>query len=285
MRTEFLVLGRASMPDEEEQYLAYRKVVEAFAGQPVIIRTFDIGGDKLPEGGYPQEPNPFLGWRAIRMCLDQPNLFKTQLRALLRAGVHGRIKILLPLIISLDEIRETAALIREASAELAAARVPHRVSVPLGVMIETPAAAILADDIANEVDFFSIGTNDLVQYTLAVDRGNVELAARFTPMHPSVLRLIHSVVNVADKRGIEVGVCGEMASHPLSAFLLIGLGVRELSVAPRAVPVIKRLVRSMSVVQAREAAVEAMSAGTAGAAEALIRERLDNLLTSVGIGS
>jgi phosphoenolpyruvate-protein phosphotransferase (PTS system enzyme I) len=274
MRTEFLVLGRAGMPDEEEQYQAYRRVVEAFAGQPVIIRTFDIGGDKLPVGGFPREPNPFLGWRAIRMCLDQPQLFKVQLRALLRAGAHGHVKILLPLVVSPDEVRDTASLIRECAAELEAEGVLHRADVPLGVMIETPAAAVGADQMVPYVSFFSIGTNDLVQYTLAVDRGNVNLASRFTPLHPSVLRLIHQVVEVGRTHGIEVGVCGEMASHPLTAYALIGLGVRELSVAPRAVPSIKQLVRSICVSDAEDVAREVVDVGTAAEAEALLRVRL-----------
>jgi phosphotransferase system enzyme I (PtsI) len=283
MRTEFLVLGRARMPDEEEQYRAYRRVVEAFAGQPVIIRTFDIGGDKLPVGGYPHEPNPFLGWRAIRMCLDQPELFKVQLRALLRAGVHGHVRILLPLVVTVDEVRDTNALLREAAAELAAEGVPHRAHVPLGVMIETPAAAVCADQMVPHVKFFSIGTNDLVQYTLAVDRGNVNLASRFTPLHPSVLRLIRGVVEVGRKHHVEVGVCGEMASQPITAYALIGLGVRELSVAPRSVGVIKQLVRRICVSDAEEAAREALNALSAAEAEEILRNRLVGAVGDAGL--
>ena len=283
MRTEFLVLGRAGMPGEEEQYQAYRRVVEAFGGQPVIIRTFDIGGDKLPVGGFPHEANPFLGWRAIRMCLDQPQLFKVQLRALLRAGSHGAVRILLPLVVTVDEVRETIALLHECDAELRAEGVPHSSDVPLGVMVETPAAAVGADGIAPYVSFFSIGTNDLVQYTLAVDRGNVNLASRFTPLHPSVLRLVRRVVEVGRTQHIEVGVCGEMASHPLTAYALIGLGVRELSVAPRAVSSIKRLVRSICVSDAEEAADQALAVATATEAEALFRERLVSAVGDAGL--
>ncbi|HEX9565786.1 MAG TPA: phosphoenolpyruvate--protein phosphotransferase [Gemmatimonadaceae bacterium] len=274
MRTEFLVIGRTTMPDEEEQYRAYRRVVEAFAGHPVIVRTFDIGGDKLPVGGYPSEANPFLGWRAIRMCLDSPDLFKVQLRALLRAALHGDVRIMLPLIVSVEEVRAARGLLDEAAAELAAMGVPFNRRVPLGVMMETPGAALTADTFAGEVDFFSIGTNDLVQYTLAVDRGNANLAQRFTPLHPAILRLVKRIVDVADGHGIEVGVCGEMASHPLTAFGLIGLGVRELSINPRAVGAVKQLVRGISTALAAEAATAALNARTAADAERELRFRL-----------
>jgi phosphotransferase system enzyme I (PtsI) len=274
MRTEFLVVGRANMPSEEEQYQAYSRVVQAFGGRPVIIRTYDVGGDKLPVGGYPTEANPFLGWRAIRMCLDEPELFKEQLRALLRAAVHGDARIMLPLIVSVDEVRQARALLDEAARELERRGVEYRRDLPLGIMVETPAAAVAAETFVDEVAFFSIGTNDLVQYTLAVDRGNANLAARFTPLHPAVLRLIQRTREVGDSRGIEVGVCGEMASNPLTAFALIGLGLRQLSVAPRAVPLLKRIIRGIEVADAAEAAEAALAARTAGEAETELRRRL-----------
>jgi phosphoenolpyruvate-protein phosphotransferase (PTS system enzyme I) len=274
MRTEFLVVGRAMMPDENEQYEAYRQVVEAFAGKPVVIRTFDLGGDKLPIGGFPAEANPYLGWRAIRMCLDQPELFKTQLRALLRAAQHGDVRILLPLVVTVAEVRATRALIDEARQELRNRGLQVRDTVPIGVMIETPAAAVAADKFVNEVSFFSIGTNDLVQYTLAVDRGNVNLAQRFTPLHPAVLRLIRGTVEVADRAGLEVAVCGEMASHPLMAFALLGLGLRELSVSPRGVALVKRIVRSVSSERAYDAVTRAIDAPTAEDAESILRAEL-----------
>jgi phosphotransferase system enzyme I (PtsI) len=274
MRTEFLVVGRTTMPDEDEQYRAYVRVVSAFGGHPVVIRTYDMGGDKLPVGGYPTEANPFLGWRAIRMCLDQPDMFRTQLRALLRAAVHGDVRIMLPLIVSLDEVLAARALLDEAARELEARGTPHRKDVPLGVMIETPAAAVCADALAEHVSFFSIGTNDLVQYTLAVDRGNANLVTRFTPLHPAVLRLIRRTVEIGREARVEVAVCGEMASQPLMAFALIGLGVRQLSVAPRSVPLVKRIVRSISVETADAAARAALDAPTAAAAEAILRSRL-----------
>jgi phosphotransferase system enzyme I (PtsI) len=274
MRTEFLVVGRASMPDEEEQYKAYKRVVTAFRGHPVVIRTFDIGGDKLPVGGFPQEANPFLGWRAIRMCLDQSDMFKVQLRALLRAAVHGDLRIMLPLVVTVDEVRETRQLIEECVTELAERRVPFRADVPLGVMVETPAAAIACDTLVRDVDFLSIGSNDLVQYTLAVDRGNANLAPRFTPFHPAVLRLIAQVQATGAANGIDVCVCGEMGSQPLAVFALLGLGIRQLSVSPRAVGDVKRVLRSVRLSAAEEAARAALAAGTAREAETLLRRRL-----------
>ena len=276
MRTEFLVVGRTTMPDEEEQYRAYKRVVEAFDSHPVVIRTFDVGGDKLPVGGFAAEANPFLGWRAIRMCLDQPEMFKVQLRALLRAAMHGNVRIMLPLIVSVDEVLQARALLNEAASELDTRGVEYRHDLPLGVMIETPAAVISADTLAEHVAFFSIGTNDLVQYTLAVDRGNANIASRFTPLHPAVLRLIKRTVEVGEGAGLEVGVCGEMASQPLMAFALLGLGVRQLSVAPRSVVVVKRIVRGVSVEIARRAADAALAAPTAARAEEILREQLLN---------
>ena len=278
MRTEFLVVGRATMPDEDEQYRAYCRVLQAFEGHPVIIRTFDIGGDKLPIGGYPTEANPFLGWRAIRMCLDQPEMFRVQLRALLRASMHGNLRIMLPLIVTLDEVLAARRLLDEASQELTARAVPHRTDVPLGVMIETPAAAVAADTLTEHVDFFSIGTNDLVQYTLAVDRGNANLAPRYTPLHPAVLRLIRRTVEVAELAEIDVAVCGEMASQPLMAFALLGLGVRQLSVAPRSVPLVKRIVRSVTAAHAQLAASSALRALTAEQARDELARRLADVV-------
>ena len=271
MRTEFLVVGRASMPDEDEQYRAYSRVVAAFEGKPVVIRTYDIGGDKLPVGGYPAEANPFLGWRAIRMCLDEPELFKMQLRALLRAAADGDVRVMLPLIVSVDEVRQARALLEEAADELEARGARFRRDVPLGVMIETPAAAVACDTLVHDVAFFSIGTNDLVQYTLAVDRGNANIASRFTPMHPAVLRLVRRTVEVGESHGLDVAVCGEMASQPLMALALIGLGVRQLSVSARALPHIKRLVRSISAAEAGRTAQLALDVGRASAAADLVR--------------
>lgn len=274
MRTEFLVVGRTAMPTEDEQFEAYAKVARAFAPHPVVIRTYDVGGDKLPVGGFPHEPNPFLGWRAIRMCLDEPELFKVQLRALLRAATVGDVRIMLPLVVSVEEVRQARYLLDEAAAELAARGVPHRADVPLGVMIETPAAAVAADTFTRDVSFFSLGTNDLVQYTLAVDRGNASLVTRFTPLHPAVLRLIARTVEVGQGAGLEVSVCGEMASQPLMAYALLGLGVRQLSVSATSIPAVKRIVRGVHSGAAAAAAGQALAAESARAATKILRGAL-----------
>jgi phosphoenolpyruvate-protein phosphotransferase (PTS system enzyme I) len=208
------------------------------------------------------------------VCLDEPELFKTQLRAVLRAAAHGDARVMLPLIVTVEEVRRARELLREAAAELERRGVPYCGNVPLGVMIETPAAAIAADIFVGEAEFFSIGTNDLTQYTLAVDRGNANLAQRFTPLHPGVLRLIRRIVEVGESHQIDVTVCGEMASQPVMAFALIGLGVRQLSVSPRSVPLVKRLLRGVSVREATDAAAEAMAARTAEEAEAALNARL-----------
>ncbi len=278
MRTEFLVVGRTTMPTEDEQEEAYGKVIRAFGKHPIVIRTYDVGGDKLPIGGFPHEPNPFLGWRAIRMCLDEPELFKVQLRALLRAAVHGDVRIMLPLVVSVDEVRQARFLLQEAAAELERRGATYRADVPLGVMIETPAAAVAADTFVKDVAFFSIGTNDLVQYTLAVDRGNASLATRYTPLHPAVLRLIAGTAETGRKAGLEVSVCGEMASQPLMAYALLGLGIRTLSVAGSTIPALKRIVRGVNSVAAAEAVTRALASATAREAETVLRYALSKEL-------
>lgn len=263
-RTEFLVVGRSSMPNEEEQYEAYRDVAEAFPSGAVYIRTFDLGGDKFPMFlNMPQEENPFLGWRAIRVCLDEPDLFRTQLRALLRATAHGDVRLMIPLVNDVEEIRDVRALLQEEAEGLRRDGIPFNAGYKLGVMIETPAAALDAAELARYSDFFSIGTNDLIQYTLAVDRTNTRLARLYNPFHPAVVRQLHQVARVGRAAGIEVSVCGEMASHPLGAFLLMGLDITALSMAGPSLPEIKRLVRDVRMEDARTAARKALAAPTA----------------------
>jgi phosphotransferase system enzyme I (PtsI) len=278
MRTEFLVVGPrvdARRGRAVPRVQAGGRSVRGASGRNSHIRH---RRRQAAVGGFPTEPNPFLGWRAIRMCLDQPEIFGTQLRALLRAAVHGNVHIMLPLVVTVDEVRAARKLLDKAAADLERRGVPFRRDVPLGVMIETPAAAVACDTFVNDVAFFSIGTNDLVQYTLAVDRGNANLASRFTPLHPAVLKLIRRTVFTAKQHGIDVAVCGEMASQPLMAFALIGLGVRQLSVAPRSVPLVKRIVRGISVEVAEEAANSAAAKKTAAEAGEELRRRLAGVM-------
>lgn len=272
-RTEFLVVGRQSPPGEEEQYLAYRRVAEAFPHQAVNIRTYDLGGDKFPLFlRMPSEENPFLGWRAIRVCLDMPELFRPQLRALLRATAHGDVRIMLPLVNEVDEVRRTRALLEEEEAKLRAEGIAFNPAYKVGVMIETPAAALTAMELAQYADFFSIGTNDLVQYTLAVDRGNARLAPRYNPFHPAVVHLLRRTAEGGRAAGIEVSVCGELAANPLGVFLLLGLGITSFSVGPASLPEIKKIVRSIPATDAREAVAHALEADTAaGVVETLVQ--------------
>ncbi len=278
-RTEFLVIGRNTAPGEEEQYAAYKRVVEAFPGAPVVIRTFDLGGDKFPAFLHiGREENPFLGWRAIRVCLDEPEIFRTQLRALVRAMAHGDLRVMLPLVNEISEVERSRALLDECIAQLRSEGEPVPERYLLGAMVETPAAAMSAPELARHVDFFSIGTNDLVQYTLAVDRGNSRLARLYNPFHPAVVRLLDLIIRAGNAAGIEVSVCGEFASNPLGAFLLIGMGADSLSVAPSSLAEIKKVIRAVTQQDAREAAVDALVASTPDAVAAGLTARLGRVL-------
>lgn len=243
-RTEFLYLENTDWPTEEEQYTAYAEVLSAFGHKPVVIRTLDIGGDKdLPYAKLPKEENPFLGHRALRFCLDQPEIFKTQLKALLRASVHGNLWIMLPMVENPSEIRAAKELLDQCRQELAAENIPFADHIPLGIMIEIPAAAINADILAPEVDFMSIGTNDLAQYTLAADRGNEKVAHLYDAAHPAVLRLVKMTTDAAKKAGILVGMCGELAGDLALTEVLIGLGLDELSMSAATIPEAKQKIR------------------------------------------
>jgi len=275
-RSEFLVVGRSSLPGEEEQYEAYRHVAQTFPESAVIIRTFDLGGDKFPMFLHmPREANPFLGWRAIRVCLDKPDLFRPQLRALLRATAHGDVRIMLPLVNDVDEVLRVRALLKEEEDRLSSDGLAFNPGYKLGLLIETPAAALDAVELARHADFFSIGTNDLVQYTLAVDRNNTRLAHLFNPFHPAVIRQLHQVSRVARAAGIEVSVCGELAANPLGAFLLLGLDIHSLSVAWPSLPEIKKVIREFRIESARKAAARALAAPTS-------REVTAHLVEGVG---
>jgi phosphoenolpyruvate-protein phosphotransferase (PTS system enzyme I) len=278
-RTEFFVVGRSTPPEEEEQYRCYREVVDVFPDDAVYIRTFDLGGDKFPLFLHmPPEENPFLGWRAIRVCLDTPDMFRTQLRALLRATAHGDLRIMLPMVNEVAEVRRTRQLLDEEAAKLAEEGVAFNAGYKLGVMIETPAAALTAPELARYSDFFSIGTNDLVQYTLAVDRGNARLAPLYNPFHPGVMRLLDRVAAAGREAGIEVSVCGELASHPLGVFMLLGLGITAVSVAPSALPEIKKVIRTVPAAEARRAMTKALHCATPDEALAHLTAEMSKFL-------
>jgi phosphotransferase system enzyme I (PtsI) len=278
-RTEFLVVGRRSMPEEESQYQAYREAAEAFPHHAVIIRTYDLGGDKFPLFlNMPAEENPYLGWRALRVCLDMPELFRTHLRAMLRATVHGDVRILLPLVTDVEEVRATRRMLEEEEARLQKEGVRFNAGYKVGVMIETPAAALTASELARYADFFSIGTNDLTQYALAVDRNNARLAARFTPFHPAVLQLLRRTAEAGRAAGLEVSVCGELASNPLGVYMLLGLGITAFSMAPVSIPEIKKIVRTVPAVDAREKVAAALDAPDAETVQRILTDGLSEWL-------
>ncbi len=271
-RTEFLFMDRAALPGEEEQYEAYRQVAQLMAGKEVIIRTLDVGGDKdIAYLGMEREENPFLGHRAIRYCLDNPETYKVQLRALLRAGAEGgNVKIMLPLVTGVEEVRQARALLEQCKQELAEQGLAYDRDISLGVMIETPAAALTADLLAREVDFFSIGTNDLTQYTMAVDRGNARVAGLYTVFHPAVLRAIRQVIAAGKAAGVPVGMCGEAAADPALIPLLLSFGLDEFSVSPASVLTARRHIAQWEQEQADQLARQVLELPTA----AQVEERL-----------
>lgn len=253
-RSEFLFMDRDALPTEDEQFEAYRTAAQTMAGKPLIIRTLDVGGDKkLPTLELPHEDNPFLGFRAIRMTLSHPEIFRPQLRAILRAAAYGDVRVMFPMIGSMDQLREAKTLLREQEQTLQAEGVPTG-PVKVGMMVEIPAAAVLAEEFAKEVDFFSIGTNDLTQYTLAVERGNAAVAHLYAPEHPAVLRLIAMTAQAAAERHIPCGMCGEAAGDPKLAPAFVGMGVNELSMSPRRVPAVRKLLSELTMDECRQAA-------------------------------
>lgn len=271
-RTEFLFLDRAALPTEEEQFQVYRTVAEGLAGREVIIRTLDVGGDKdIPYLGLKQEENPFLGCRAIRYCLGHQEMFRAQLRALLRASAFGKVRIMLPLVTRLDEVRAARALLEELKGELDRSGIAYDKNIPLGVMVETPAAALIADLLAREADFFSIGTNDLTQYTMAVDRGNADVAYLYSPLDPAVLRSLRAVIRAGKAAGIPVGMCGEAAADPRLIPLLLSFGLDEFSVSPAAVLSTRRAIAGWTAAGADAVAERAMALATEAEVAALLK--------------
>jgi phosphotransferase system enzyme I (PtsI) len=271
-RTEYMYLARRRPPTEDEQFEVYAEVAKMCEPNPVIIRTFDIGGDKVVPGYT--EPNPFLGWRGLRLCFDHPELLRTQLRAVLRASVHGNVKVMYPMVSTMSEWRRARIVMEQVRKELIREKQEFNRQLEAGVMIETPSAAMMADQFALECAFLSIGSNDLTQYTLAVDRGNERVARLYDNFHPAVLRLIKGTIEAAHRHGIWVGLCGEFASDPLGVLILLGFGIDELSVAPGAIPEAKNIIRSIDTGSAGEIAQAAMQLGTGLEVKRMLRQGL-----------
>lgn len=286
-RTEYFYMNRKDVPTEDEQYEAYVAVAKKMKPHYAVIRTLDLGGDKfLSQLDVPQEMNPFLGWRAIRFCLARPDIFKSQLRAILRASAHGKLKVMYPMISGLEELRQANAILEDVKKSLKKDSIPFDESIEVGAMIEVPSAALTSDILAKEVDFFSIGTNDLIQYSLAVDRVNEKIAYLYEPTHPAVLRLIKSVIDNGHKAGIWVGMCGEMAGDIVITLVLLGLGLDEFSTSPIAIPEIKRIIRSVTMHQARQIAEEALTLSTGKDVEMFamkkLKELIPDMVTDIG---
>ncbi|EKO3793357.1 phosphoenolpyruvate-protein phosphotransferase PtsI [Vibrio metschnikovii] len=272
-RTEFLFMDRNALPTEEEQYQAYKQVAEAMKGQSVIIRTMDIGGDKdLPYMDLPKEMNPFLGWRAIRISLDRRDILRDQLRGILRASAHGTLRIMFPMIISVEEIRELKNAIEEYKAELRSEGLAFDENIEIGVMVETPAAAAIAHHLAKEVAFFSIGTNDLTQYTLAVDRGNEMISHLYNPLSPAVLTVIKQVIDASHAAGKWTGMCGELAGDERATLLLLGMGLDEFSMSGISIPKVKKVIRNTNFAEVKAMAEHALSLPTAAEIEACVEK-------------
>lgn len=272
-RTEYVYMEHTSFPSEDAQYIEYKKVVEACSPHVATIRTLDIGGDKeLPYLCFMKEANPFLGWRSIRFCFDNPHILKTQLRALLRASTEGNLRIMFPMIISVEELRKAKGILQEVAYELQEENIPFSREIQVGIMVEVPAAALMAEELAQEADFFSIGTNDLTQFTLAIDRTNQKLAASFSPLAPPVLRLIELTVAAAKKYNIPVSCCGEMTANPIGFLILLGLGVEEFGCNLYAIPQMKHLAREVTMDDVRHRVQKALKAISVSEVEALFAD-------------
>jgi len=281
-RTEFFYMNRVDLPSEDEQYEAYKQVAEAFAPNPVTIRSLDLGGDKfISSVQIPRDMYPFLGWRAIRFCLERPDIFKTQLRAVLRASVHGKIRLMYPMISGVNELRQANAVLEEVKKALEHEKIPFDQNMQVGLMIEVPSAALTADILAKESNFFSIGTNDLIQYTLAVDRVSEQTAHLYEPGHPGVLRLIKMAIEAGHTEKISVGLCGEISGEPALALLLLGLGLDDFSMSPVSILQIKKLIRSIRYEDAKAVAEKALQLSTGQEVEELLATELRRLAPDI----
>lgn len=278
-RTEFLYMDSDTMPDEDKQFIAYKKVIQAFGDKPVIIRTLDIGGDKkLPYLPLEEEMNPFLGLRAIRLCFENVDMFKTQLRAILRASAFGNAKIMFPMISGVEQVIRAKEILKECMKELDEEHIDYNKDIQIGIMVEIPAAAVTADIIIPEVSFFSIGTNDLCQYTLAVDRMNQNISYLYDPYHPAILRLVKNCIQASHSEvGKFTGMCGEFAGDPYATLLLMGLGLDEFSMSASSIPQVKKIVRSVTYQQAQDIANHALTLTTGAEVQAYVKEELEKL--------
>ncbi|GAH22899.1 unnamed protein product, partial [marine sediment metagenome] len=281
-RTEYLYMNRTTLPTEEEQLKAYKVVAQKANPYTVIIRTLDLGGDKfISHFPVPQEINPFMGWRAIRLCLEKVDIFKVQLRAILRASHFGKVKVMYPMISGVEEVRKANKILLEVKKELREKKIPFAEDIDVGAMIEIPSAAITADLIAKEVDFFSLGTNDLIQYTLAVDRVNEKVAYLYQPTHPTILRLIDNVIRFAHRQNIWVGACGEMSSDPLFVLILLGLGVDEFSVSPSSLLEIKKIIRGIRWDETEEIVSKLLKLSTSSQTRHFAQRRLSKKIKKI----
>ncbi|MFH1655412.1 MAG: phosphoenolpyruvate--protein phosphotransferase [Candidatus Omnitrophota bacterium] len=281
-RTEYFYMNRIDLPSEEEQYQAYRHVAQAISPHAVIIRTLDLGGDKfISQLHVPRDMHPFLGWRAIRFCLARPDIFKIQLRAILRASVHGKLRLMYPMISGVEELRQANAILEESKKELRKNKITFDEHLEVGVMIEVPSAAITAEILARESAFFSIGTNDLIQYSLAIDRTNEKIAYLYEPAHPAVLKLVKTIVDAGHKYKIWVGMCGEMTGDPQLALVLLGLGLDEFSMPPSVIPQIKQLLRSVTYEEAKKVAQHALTLSTGREVEEYSKRELKRLVPEI----
>lgn len=281
-RTEFFYMNRIDLPSEEEQFDSYRSVAQAMGAQPVVIRTLDLGGDKfISSVQIPKDMSPFLGWRAIQFCLERPDIFKTQLRAILRASVFGNLRMMYPMIAGLGELRKANAILDDVKKSLREENIPFNEKMPVGIMVEVPAAVMVADLLSKEADFFSIGTNDLIQYTLAVDRVNEKTAHLYQPFHPAVLRMIKRVIDAGHNEGKQVSLCGEMSGEPLQAILLIGMGIDALSMSSASILPIKKLIRSIKFSDAQRLVREVLELSTAPEIEEYVTVKTRELVPQI----